>query len=122
MKTYLTPRAPKSRLLVRLGWSALVGLAVATALTIYSDTAGHAALIKSAARPAGAGGRTLSPGQILADGFIVTFVIVTVVAFIILTVDAFRRARRSSQAAVPAGRPAGARRVPLARSDRGGLR
>ena len=53
-------------------WAAAAGLAVAVALTSWVDTARHAALVKSAARPL-SNGQKLSPDFILACGFAATW-------------------------------------------------
>jgi hypothetical protein len=78
-----------ARHLPRLGKCAVLGAAAAAALDIFVDTKRHAALVTSAAKPAS--GHHLSTTYILADGFAFTFLIVTVVTFIIATVVARRR-------------------------------
>jgi hypothetical protein len=93
MKDNRTSPPRRSRPLRRLGWSAAAGLAAAVALTVFVGTVRHAALVKSAARPA-ANGQKLSPDFILACGFTATFVIVTAAVFIAVTVAAYRRGRR----------------------------
>jgi hypothetical protein len=105
MKNNRTSSPSRSRPLRRLGWSAAAGLAAAAALTAFVGTVRHAALIKSAARPA-ANGQKLSPDFILACGFTATFVIVTAVVFIAAAVAAYRRGRRWEADGGPAPRRA----------------
>ena len=84
--------------------SALAGLAVAAALTIWVGTVRHAALIHGAAQPM-SDGRTLSPGAILADGFAGLFIMATAAVFIISVVVGAVRGRRAARlASAPAGR------------------
>ena len=63
------------------------------ALTSWVDTARHAALVKSAARPL-SNGQKLSPDFILACGFAATWTVVTVAMFLVVAVAASRRSRR----------------------------
>ena len=79
-----------ARHMPRLGKCAALGAAAGGALVWFVDAKRHAQLLASAAKPAS--GHHLSPAYILADGFAFTFLIVTVVAFIIATVVARRRA------------------------------
>jgi hypothetical protein len=88
----------------RLARSALAGLAVAAALTIWVGTIRHAALVRSAAQPM-SDGRKLSPGAILADGFAGTFIMATAAVFITSVVAGAVRGRRAArQDSAPAGR------------------
>jgi hypothetical protein len=61
------------------GKSVATGLVAAVSLTEFLDTRRHAALIRNAASA------HLSAGYTLACGFVITFVIVTVTALIILS-------------------------------------
>ena len=90
-----------ARHMPRLGKCAVFGAAVAGALVWFVAARRHAALVASAARPAG--GHHLSTAYILADGFAFTFLIVTVAAFIVATVAA--RRRRRAPAPWQPGRP-----------------
>src|SRR6266566_4357110 len=88
----------------RLARSALAGLAVAAALTIWVGTIRHAALVHSAAQPL-SDGRKLSPGAILADGFAGLFIMATAAVFIISVVAGAVRGRRAArQDSAPAAR------------------
>jgi hypothetical protein len=85
--------------------SAAAGLAAATALTVFVGTVRHAALARSAAHPVN--GQKLSPGSILAEGFLAAWLVVTVVVYIAAAVVASRRARRLTRqaaATAPAAR------------------
>jgi hypothetical protein len=88
----------------RLARSALAGLAVAAALTIWAGTVRHAALVHSAAQPM-SDGRKLSPGAILTDRFAGLFIMATAAVFIISVVAGAVRSRRAArQDNAPAGR------------------
>jgi hypothetical protein len=96
------------RPMARLGKCAIGGVAAAAALVWYVDTKWHAQLVKQAARMAN--GHHLTVAHVLADGFAVTFLIVTVAAFTIATLVARRRAPAPWRA--PARPRAGARTWP----------
>jgi len=96
----------------RLARSALAGLAVAAALTIWVGTVRHAALVHSAAQPM-SDGRKLSPGATLADGFAAMFIVATVAVFITSVVAGAVRGRRATRQ--DGGAPAGRRRRATAR-------
>lgn len=88
----------------RLARSALAGLAAAAVLTAWVGTVQHAALVHSAAQPM-SDGRKLSPGTILADGFVGMFLGATVAVFIISVVAGVVRGRRAArQDSAPATR------------------
>jgi hypothetical protein len=80
-----------SRHLPRLGKCALLGALAAGALIVYVDTRKHAQLLAAAAKPL-PHGRHLSVSGLLADAFAATFLIVTVLAFVLATLVARRRA------------------------------
>jgi hypothetical protein len=91
-----------------LKWSAAAGLVAAGALTAFVDTVRHAALVKSAAQSA-ATGHPMSPGFILACGFVATFVVATVVVFTVAALVVARRARRNVRQASSAAPVRGSR-------------
>jgi hypothetical protein len=86
----LKHRVLKHRSRFRL--SAAAGLITAAALTVFVGTVRHAALARNAAQPVN--GQKLSPGSILAEGFLATWLVVTVVVFTAAVVVASRRRRR----------------------------
>jgi len=88
-RTSAAPRR-QSRAMLRLRWSAAAGLVAAIALTVLVDTARHAALARNAARPL-ASGQKVPAGVSLAEGFLVTWLVVTVVVFIVAVVVSRRR-------------------------------
>lgn len=91
--TYRLAGAVTSR---RLPRSAAAGLAAAAALVLWVGTVQHAALVKSAAEPM-RNGQKLTPGFILADGGVFTFLVFTVaVAAVTAALDRRRAARRAS--------------------------
>jgi hypothetical protein len=101
----------KSRALPRLRWPAAAGLAAAIALTALVDTARHAALARNAARPL-ASGQKVPVGVSLAEGFLATWLIVTVVVFIAAVVVSRRRrvTQRADGAPAPRRRRSAAAR------------
>jgi hypothetical protein len=78
------------RLLSRLGGCAISGVAAAGALVWYADARRHAQLVKQAAVPVN--GHHVTVAHMLADGFAAAFLVVTVVAFVIASLVARRRA------------------------------
>ena len=79
-----------ARHMPRLGKCAVLGAAAAGILVWYVGARRHTQLAAQAAKPVN--GHHLSAAYILADGFAFTFLIVTVVAFAVVTVVARRRA------------------------------
>jgi hypothetical protein len=73
----------------RLGRCAIAGVAAATALVVWADSKRHAQLAAAAAKPAN--GHHLTVGHLLADAFVFTALIVTVVIFTAVTLMARRR-------------------------------
>jgi hypothetical protein len=79
----------------RLGRCAIAGVTAATALVVYVNGKHHAQVAASAARPVN--GHPLSVAYILADGFVFTALVVTLVLFAVATLAA-RRRRQAPQA------------------------